>query len=50
MVSKLNIFVGKWSKIAAIFFFFFFDKFALQIMVETMFPDELETSGRRVYR
>ena len=28
----------------------FFDDFALQNMVETMLPDELETSGQRVYR
>ena len=42
VVSELNIFVGKWSKIAA--------DFALQNMVETTLPDELETSGRNVYR
>ena len=41
MVSELNIFVGKWSKIA---------DFALQNMVETTLPDGLETSGQRVYR
>ena len=46
-VSELNIFVGKWSKIAAIFFFF--DDFALQNMVETTLLDGLETSGQRVY-
>ena len=31
-------------------FFFFFDKFALQNMVETTLPDGLETSGQRAYR
>ena len=38
VVSGLKIFVWKWSKIA------------LQNMVETTLPDELETSGRRAYR
>ena len=37
VVSHLNIFVWKWSKIAA--------DFALQNMVETTLPDGLETSG-----
>ena len=41
-----------WSKIAAqyYYYFIFFAYFALQKMVETMLPDGLETSGRRVYR
>ena len=43
VVSHLNIFVWKWSKIAAA-------DFALQNMVETTFPDGLETSGQRAYR
>ena len=51
VVSHLNVFVWKWSKIAAQKkVFFFCADFALQHMVETMLPDGLETSGRRVYR
>ena len=46
MVSELNIFVGKWSKIDARKKNFIAD-FALQNMVETTLPDELETSGQR---
>ena len=49
MVSDLNIFVWKLSKIAAQKSFFFND-FALQYMVETTLPDVLETSGRMAYR
>ena len=44
MVSYLNNFVGKLSKIAAQKIFFFAD-FALQNMVETTLPDGLEISG-----
>ena len=40
MVSELNIFVGKWSKIAA--------DFALQNMVETTIPNGLETCGQSI--
>ena len=44
MVSHLNIFVWKWSKIAAQKKnLFFFADFALQSMVETTLPDGLET-------
>ena len=50
MVSELNIFVGKWSKIAAQKKSLLFADFALQNMVETTLPDGLETSGQRVYR
>ena len=50
MVSHLNIFVWKWSKIAAQKKGCFFADFALQNMVETTLPDGLESSGRRVYR
>ena len=51
MVSDLNIFVGKLSKIAAQKkVSFFFADFALQNMVETTLPDGLETSGQRAYR
>ena len=46
----LNIFVWKWSKIAAQKEVCFVADFALQNMVETTLPDGLETSGRRVYR
>ena len=46
MVKHLNIFVWKWSKIAAKKKVFFAD-FALQNMVETKLPDGLETSGQR---
>ena len=48
VVSDLNIFVWKLSKIAAPFFFF--ADFAFQNMVETTLPNGLETTGRRVYR
>ena len=47
-----NIFVWKWSKIAAqkkVFFFLFAD-FALQNMVETTLTEGLATSGQRAYR
>ena len=47
MVSDLNIFVQKWSKIAAKKKVFFAD-LALQNMVTTTLPDGLETSGKRV--
>ena len=47
--SDLNIFVWKWSKIAAQKKFFFAD-FILQNMVKTTLPDGLETSGQRAYR
>ena len=50
VVSELNIFVGKWSKVAAKKKFFFPADFALQNMVETRLPDGLEISGQRVYR
>ena len=50
MVSYLNIFVWKWSTIAAQTKIDFYADFALQNMVETTLPDGLETSGRRVYR
>ena len=51
MVSDLTICVSKWSKIAARKkVFFVVADFALQNMVETTLPDELETSGQRVYR
>ena len=50
MNSDLNIFVWKWSKIAAQKEVSFFADFALQNMVETTLPDGLETSGRRAYR
>ena len=50
MVSDLNIFVSKLSKIAAQEKVFLCADFALQNMVETTLPDGLETSGRRVYR
>ena len=50
VVSYLNIFVWKWSKIAAQKKVFFFADLALQNMVENTLPDGLETSGRRVYR
>jgi hypothetical protein len=46
----LNIFVWKWSKIAAQKKKFFFADFALQNMVETTLPGGLETSGQRAYR
>ena len=46
MVSHLNIFVWKLSKIAAHNKVYFFADFALQNMVETTLPDGLETSGR----
>ena len=49
MVSHLNIYVWKWSKIAAKKKVIFFADFALQNMMETMLPDGLETSGRRAY-
>ena len=49
MVSDLNISVWKLSKIAAQKKFFLAD-FILQNMVETTLPDELETSGQRMYR
>ena len=50
MVSDLNIFVWKWSKIAKLTKLVFLVDFALQNMVETTLPDGLETSGQRVYR
>ena len=50
MVSDLKFFVWKWSKIAVQKKVYFFADFALQNMVETMLPDGLETSGRRVTR
>ena len=49
MVSDLNIFVGKWSKIAKQKNCFLAD-LALQNVVETTLPDGLETSGLRAYR
>ena len=49
VVSDMNIFVSKLSKIATQKKFFFAD-FALQNMVETTLPDGLETSGQRAYR
>ena len=46
VVSDLNIFVGKWSKIAIQKkVFFVVADFALQNMVEPTLPDGLETSG-----
>ena len=42
MVSHLNIFVWKWSKIAAQKKINFFADFSLQNMVETTLPDGLE--------
>ena len=50
MVLDLNIFVWKWSKIAAQKKLVFYADFALQNMVETTLPDGLETSFQRVYR
>ena len=50
VVSQLNIFVWKWSKIAAQKKISFFADFALQNMIETTLPNGLETSGQRVYR
>ena len=50
MVSDLNIFFLKRSKIAEQKKVFFFADFALQNMVETTLPGGLETSGQRVYR
>ena len=50
VVSHLNIFVKKLSKIAAQKKVFFCAGFALQNLLETTLPDGLETSGRRVYR
>ena len=51
MVSDLNIFVWKWSKIAKQKkMFFFLADFVLQNSVETTLFDGLETSGQRVYR
>ena len=50
MVSDLNIFVWKLSKIAAQKKSFFCAEFALRNMVETTLPDGLETSGQRAYR
>ena len=49
MVSDLNIFVWKWSKIAKQVIFSFLADFALQNKVETTLPDGLETSGQRAY-
>ena len=43
MVSKWNIFVGKWSKITALQNMV--ETTALQNMVETTLPDGLETFG-----
>ena len=48
MVSDVNILVWKWGKIAKQNKKIFLAVFALQNMVETTLPDELETSGRRV--
>ena len=50
MVSDLNMFVWKWSKIAKQKKIVFLADFALQNMVETTLPDGLDTSGRRAYR
>ena len=50
MVSDLNIFVWKWSKIAKQKKKVFLADFALQSKVETTLTDGLETSGGRVYR
>ena len=51
VVSNLNIFVCKWSKIAAqIKVWFFLADFAVQNMLKTTLRDGWETSGRRVYR
>jgi hypothetical protein len=50
VVSDWNIFVWKWSQIAAQKKVFFVADFALQNMVETTLPDGLETSGQRAYR
>ena len=50
MVSDLNIFVWKWSKIAEEKKYIYLADFALQNMVETTLPDGLETSGQRAYR
>ena len=47
---RLEHFVWKWSKIAVQKKVCFLADFALQNMVETTLPDELETSGRRAYR
>ena len=49
MVSDLNIFVLKWSKIAAQKKSLSFADFALQNMVETTHPDGLETSQYIIY-
>ena len=50
MVSDFNLFVLKWSKIAKLKKMFFFSAdLALQDKLETTFPDELDTSGRRAY-
>ena len=43
VVSEMNIFVGKWYKIATLKKFVFAD-LALLDMVETTLPDEIETS------
>jgi hypothetical protein len=48
VVSDLNIFVLKWSKIAAHKKKrLFFADFAIQNMVEITLPDGFKTSGRR---
>ena len=47
VVSDMNIFIQKWSKIATKKMF---ADFALQNKVETMLPDGLKTSGQRAYR
>ena len=49
MVSELKFLLGSGLKSPRDFFLFFAD-FALQNTVETTLPDELETSGQRVYR
>ena len=50
MISYLNIFVSKLSKIAVQKKVCFLADFALHNMVETTLPDGLKTSGRRAYR
>jgi hypothetical protein len=49
VVPHLNIFVWKWSKIAAQKKVIFLADFAVQNMVETKLPDGLKTSGQRAY-
>ena len=47
MVSDLNIFVWKWSKIAAQKKFFFVADFTLQNKLEITLPNGLETSDQK---